>query len=130
GNSTQSSFSFFDTGGRYDPVADAWSPTSTTNSPSARAFHAAVGADGEMFVWGGYDGSMLNTGGLYAPDPLGPPLSADAGPDQSLECSGPDGSQARLAGLARSCEDPTASIAYTWSGPFPEGDGTVHGVAP
>ncbi len=52
------------TGGRYDPIANAWRPTSTTNAPIGRARSAAVWTDSEMVVWGGGNG---NTGGRYDP---------------------------------------------------------------
>jgi len=56
----------FNTGGRYNPDTDAWSPTSTTNAPIARSDHTVVWTGTEMIVWGG-DGrrSSLNTGGRY-----------------------------------------------------------------
>jgi N-acetylneuraminic acid mutarotase len=56
------------TGGRYDPVGDAWTPTSTVNAPQGRAVHTAVWTGTSMIVWGGaccYDGTTLNTGGRY-----------------------------------------------------------------
>ena len=43
----------FNTGGRYNPSTDSWTATSTTNAPSARAFHTAVWTGSEMIVWGG-----------------------------------------------------------------------------
>jgi N-acetylneuraminic acid mutarotase len=52
------------TGGRYDPVADSWTPTSTTDAPSAREQHTAVWTDSEMIVWGG---NYLDSGGRYCP---------------------------------------------------------------
>jgi len=59
------------TGGRYDPSTDSWTPTSTTNAPSRRYNHTAVWTGSEMIVWGGfyYDGGphYLNTGGRYNP---------------------------------------------------------------
>ncbi len=42
----------FNTGGRYDPSTDSWTPTSTTNAPAGRARHTAVWTDSEMIVWG------------------------------------------------------------------------------
>ena len=42
-------------------------PTSTVNAPSARPLHTAVWTGSEMIVWGGLDGSYLNTGGRYNP---------------------------------------------------------------
>ncbi len=63
-----------DTGSRYDPSADAWTPTSTTGAPSPRFGHAAVWTGGTMVVWGGHDytglyGSthFLDTGARYDP---------------------------------------------------------------
>jgi hypothetical protein len=55
------------TGGRYDPVADAWSPTSTTGAPSARIDSTAVWTGSRMVIWGGFDGGYLSTGGRYDP---------------------------------------------------------------
>ena len=54
---------YFNTGGRYNPGADSWIATSTTNSPLIRAYHTATWTGSEMIVWGGYKGSYLNTGG-------------------------------------------------------------------
>jgi hypothetical protein len=55
------------TGGRYDPTTDTWTPTSTTNAPLARDGHTAVWTGSEMIVWGGYNFNQLNTGGRYHP---------------------------------------------------------------
>jgi N-acetylneuraminic acid mutarotase len=65
---------FVDTGGRYDPGTDSWTATSTTNAPSARAYHTAVWIGSEMIVWGGQDGSgnNLNTGSRYCAQPSSP----------------------------------------------------------
>jgi len=61
---------YLNTGGRYDPSADSWTPTSTTNAPTAREFHTAVWTGSEMIVWGGFGSSSNsgNTGGKYDPD--------------------------------------------------------------
>jgi N-acetylneuraminic acid mutarotase len=62
------------TGGRYDPSSDSWSPTSTSASvPEARFQHAAVWTGTEMVVWGGSfvrepgQGRLLHSGGRYDP---------------------------------------------------------------
>jgi N-acetylneuraminic acid mutarotase len=55
------------TGGRYNPSTDSWTPTSNTNAPSPRTFHTAIWTGTEMIVWGGYNASALNTGGRYNP---------------------------------------------------------------
>jgi N-acetylneuraminic acid mutarotase len=62
---------WLNTGGRYDPVNDTWTPTSTTNAPSGRAGPSVAWADGEMVVWGGCNGNLypcyMNNGGRYDP---------------------------------------------------------------
>ena len=62
-------FAFYNTGGKYNPVTDSWTATSTTNAPEARIFHTAVWTGSEMIVWGGDDGGgfEINTGGRYNP---------------------------------------------------------------
>ncbi len=56
------------TGGRYNPVSDSWTPTATTNPPSARDRHTAVWTGDRMIVWGGRDlTTNLSTGGRYDP---------------------------------------------------------------
>ena len=54
-------------GGRYEPITDSWTPTSTTNAPVPRSGHTAVWTGNEMIVWGGEgsSGAYLNTGGRY-----------------------------------------------------------------
>src|SRR5437667_11916143 len=60
-------FHALDTGGKYVPATDAWTATSATDAPSARAVHTAAWTGGEMIVWGGIDENLLllNTGGKY-----------------------------------------------------------------
>src|SRR6266513_2217064 len=48
-------------------IYDTWTATSTLNAPDGREVHTAVWTGTEMIVWGGYNGSALNTGGTYAP---------------------------------------------------------------
>ena len=72
----------FGSGGRYDPVADAWTPIAAAGAPPARRNHGAVWTGGEMLVWGG-DAPGMNFGGgaRYAPatDTWGP-MSSDNAP--------------------------------------------------
>ena len=51
------------TGGKYNPSANNWTATSTTNAPTARDHHTAVWTGSKMIVWGGNG----NTGGRYDP---------------------------------------------------------------
>jgi len=48
-------------------IDDTWTPTTVTNAPTARNGHTAVWTGSEMIVWGGYNGSYLNTGRRYDP---------------------------------------------------------------
>jgi N-acetylneuraminic acid mutarotase len=64
---------YLNTGGKYNPAADTWTATSTTDSAEARVYHTAIWTGTEMIVWGGYryydDGSYkyFDTGGVYNP---------------------------------------------------------------
>ena len=65
---------FLDTGGRYNPSSDVWSPTSTAGAPQARSHHRAVWTGSQMIVWGGLvpvtftsNGDDTNTGARYNP---------------------------------------------------------------
>jgi N-acetylneuraminic acid mutarotase len=57
------------TGARYDPATDTWTPTSTVGAPAPRTRHTVVWTGSEMIVWGGaewYD-PIYNTGARYDP---------------------------------------------------------------
>lgn len=45
----------------------SWVTTSTLNAPSPRRDATAIWTGSEMIIWGGYDGTYLNTGGRYDP---------------------------------------------------------------
>src|SRR5262249_34356408 len=66
---TLPTFTVLNTGGRYNPNADSWTPTNTTNAPDRRGGHTAVWTGSEMIVWGGQDVNFLplNTAGRYNP---------------------------------------------------------------
>ena len=46
------------TGGRYNPITDSWTATSTANAPTGRYAHTAVWTGSEMIIWGGYNGAI------------------------------------------------------------------------
>jgi len=61
-----------DSGGRYDPLEDTWTPTSLRRAPASRTDAVAVWTGSQMIVWGGSAGAggqrrFLNTGGRYDP---------------------------------------------------------------
>jgi N-acetylneuraminic acid mutarotase len=57
------------TGARYDPAADTWTPTSIASAPTGRALHRSVWTGHEMIAWGGVDtsGGYTSSGGRYDP---------------------------------------------------------------
>jgi N-acetylneuraminic acid mutarotase len=63
------SATYFNDGGRYNPMANSWTALPTTGAPSGRQEHTAVWTGSEMIVWGGYPGgsASLNDGGRYNP---------------------------------------------------------------
>jgi len=64
-----------DTGGRYNPATETWTPTSTVNTPGSRMDHTAVWTGSEMIIWGGCSffnnvcrvSPVGSTGGRYNP---------------------------------------------------------------
>jgi hypothetical protein len=62
---------YVNTGGRYDPVGNAWRPIASVGNPAPREYPAAVWADGRVIVWGGTgghdSGGYRNDGGMYYP---------------------------------------------------------------
>jgi hypothetical protein len=106
----ESSTSDFNTGGRYDPGTDSWSPTTTANAPIARQLHTAVWTGNQMIVWGGLSGDagvLLNTGGKYCAQPSTPVAQSvlsrkthgNAGSfDINLPLSGTPGIESRSGG--------------------------------
>ncbi len=97
-----------DTGSRYDPATDLWTPTSLAGAPSGRFYHTAVWTGREMVVWGGYSSyesvSRLGTGGRYLVGGCASPV-ASAGPDLTLECAGDLHSTATLDGSGSTDSD-------------------------
>ena len=73
------------TGARYDPAADAWTPMSTLNAPQPRRGHSAVWTGRGLIVWGGSVETPFQTssrfGGFYT-------LSVDRDRDRWTTCAG------------------------------------------
>lgn len=75
GCSTSSSFCGETTGGRYNPLTDTWTPTSTVNAPIERKEHTAVWTGSEMIIWGGCKpgyNNFCNTIGFGSPGAYNP----------------------------------------------------------
>jgi N-acetylneuraminic acid mutarotase len=59
---------FLNTGSRYDPATDSWTPVTVNGAPAPRYVHTAVWTGNEMIIWGGAStGGAVNTGGQYNP---------------------------------------------------------------
>ena len=60
---------YLNTGGRYNPKTDSWTPTGLVNAPLGRIAHRAIWSGAEMGIWGGVDSTFndTNTGGRYDP---------------------------------------------------------------
>jgi N-acetylneuraminic acid mutarotase len=71
GGSSEDNFGELNTGGRYNPISNSWSATTTVNAPTARTYHTAVWTGSEMIAWGGTAGLfgavLFDTGGRYNP---------------------------------------------------------------
>ncbi|HEV8200957.1 MAG TPA: hypothetical protein VGS03_13125 [Candidatus Polarisedimenticolia bacterium] len=68
GGQSEQSAGDLNSGGRYDPVTDSWSPTYITSGPAARGRHTAVWTGSRMIVWGGQSTyGLAVSGGRYDP---------------------------------------------------------------
>lgn len=59
--------SYVNSGGRYNPATDTWTPISATDAPAARKAHSTVWTGQKMVVWGGCGDACYDTGGAYDP---------------------------------------------------------------
>jgi N-acetylneuraminic acid mutarotase len=69
GGNNGGDYDTLNSGGRYNPSTNTWTPVSTVHAPEGRWFHSAVWTGRVMIVWGGNTGfsSFFNTGGRYNP---------------------------------------------------------------
>src|SRR5689334_1422812 len=56
---------YLNSGGKYNPDTNIWTPTNTTSAPSQRGAHTAVWTGSEMIIWGGWPD--VNSGARYNP---------------------------------------------------------------
>ncbi len=115
GRQLLSSNVFFDTGGRYDPVTDSWTPTSTVGAPSPRVPLVAVWTGSRTVVWGdAYTfAGATGSGGRYDPvaDSWSPTTQVDA-PQQDYSSPGAVWTGSQLIVWPGKRYDP---VADTWS---------------
>ena len=76
----------YDTGARYDPARDRWTPLPMAGVPRARYRHAAVWTGTEMIVWGGANypsADFLDDGARFNPTTdQWMPISSHGGPEK------------------------------------------------
>jgi N-acetylneuraminic acid mutarotase len=78
GGLTVNQTAVLNSGARYDPLTDSWSPTSIAGAPSPRNAHAAVWTGTEMLIYGGNGtNGAATSGGRYNPitDAWGPAVA-------------------------------------------------------
>jgi uncharacterized repeat protein (TIGR01451 family) len=103
---------YFNSGGRYDPVAKSWTPTTTIGAPGARNGHTATWAGKEMIVWGGAQGAQpIDAGGRYF---VGLPPGAPTASSTFLP-------QSPAAGAAVRFTDTSTGTPTSWAWTFGDG---------
>ena len=93
-------YATYNSGGRYNPSQDTWTPTTLIGAPSPRFSHTAVWTDREMIVWGGY----ATDGGRYDPATDSwmqiPPSLTDTPPSRAGELAVWTGNEMILTGAS------------------------------
>ena len=97
-----------------------------THSTGAHLFvmDPVPGAEAEQITWGDHVFDQFATW-IH----LNTPPVAGAGTNRTLECAAANGTPVTLDGTA-SVDADGDILTYTWTGPFPEGGGTMTGVSP
>jgi hypothetical protein len=106
----------------YDPVTGTWS--STGSLATARYFHTAtLLPNGHVLAAAGIGtgNTFLASAELFSTAicaaAANQPPTADAGPDQTVECTGPSGANVTLNGTGSSDPD-NDTLTYTWTDAF------------
>jgi hypothetical protein len=123
GRPVQQTSQFVNSGGRYNPHSNQWTPVSTVDAPAARAEHTGAWAGNALLVWGGYDRLYNNTfsahymasGGRYVAlqkfvDDDGDGFSDNAGDCNDSEASVYPGAIEVCDGLDNDCNQATDDI--------------------
>lgn len=73
---------FVNTGGRYNPSTNSWTPIPTAGAPSARKNFTPIWTGTELIIWGGYNGVTYSDGARFNPSTNSwTPMSQTNGPD-------------------------------------------------
>ncbi len=118
-----------DSGARYDPVANTWTPMSTVGAPSPRMGHTAVWTGDRMIVWGGQPGP---THDFFTDDWSVPGLADGAAYDPSTDTWTPIASLDAPAGRMIHAAVWTGSEMIVWGGMsagVPESTGGIYDPA-
>jgi N-acetylneuraminic acid mutarotase len=99
----------------YNPATDSWAQRA--NMAFARFLHGSAAIGGKGYVYGGSVGGAFTTGEEFTPPVFNRPPTANAGPDQTVNSSSPDGTTVALDGTASSDPDGDA-LTFSWTGPF------------
>jgi N-acetylneuraminic acid mutarotase len=108
----------------YTPATDAWARRA--DMANARFFHGAVAVGDRGYVYGGQAIGAFTTGEEFTPPVSNQPPVADAGSDQMVESTGPDGAVVLLDGSGSTDPDLGDTLSYAWSGPFGSASGVTH----
>ena len=102
------------------------------SDPATATFSTPPGALGPVdVVVSTVLGTATLVGGFAYVTPPNQAPTADAGPPQpAVEATGPSGASVTLDGSGSSDPDPGDVLTFAWSGPFPEGGGSISGVSP
>jgi len=112
----------------FDRIGTSWSQRQklTNFDDSVSVFGLSVALSGDTAAIGSnWGGPAYGAVYIYAPVPINHPPLADAGPDQTVECTTPLGAPVLLDG-SRSSDPDEDPLTFLWSGPF----GAIGGASP
>jgi Tol biopolymer transport system component len=102
-------------------------PVSLVNTPASEG-SPDISGDGSVLVFSSNRPGGVGSSDIWLAHVNRRPV-ADAGADVMLSCASPTGTQVTLDGSGSRDPDGHA-LTYTWTGPFPEGGGTLMGMNP
>jgi hypothetical protein len=124
GETSAPGFDSVATGGRYNPAANIWAPTSLANAPSARHDHAGVWLSTFMAIWGGFGEFEVDSGGRYVID--NPDGDADGVADV-CDCAPANPTAFSIPAAVTALKFASDKTTLSWNSAAPtSGSGTVH----